>query len=64
MMNNTVSKIERIRGDLKQIVNGLPAKNKIAKNYGPHDKQKLKKLTDWRNTTRVRLYRLQQENSQ
>ncbi|MFT9031137.1 MAG: hypothetical protein ABF415_06645 [Leuconostoc pseudomesenteroides] len=34
MMNNTVGKIERIRGDLKQIVNGLPAKNKIAKNYG------------------------------
>ncbi|WP_273705955.1 hypothetical protein [Leuconostoc mesenteroides] len=30
----------------------------------PHDKQKLKKLTDWRNTTRVRLYRLQQEMSQ
>lgn len=28
----------------------------------PHDKQKLKELTDWRNTTRVRLYRLQQEN--
>lgn len=29
----------------------------------PHDNQKLKKLTDWRNTTRVRLYRLQQEMS-
>ncbi|WP_337090022.1 hypothetical protein [Leuconostoc pseudomesenteroides] len=34
MMNNTVGKIERIHGDLKHIVNGLPAKHKIAKNYG------------------------------
>lgn len=34
MMNNTVGKIERIRGDLKHIVDGLPTKNKITKNYG------------------------------
>lgn len=34
MMNNTVSKIERIRGDLKQIVDEIPARHKIAKRYG------------------------------
>lgn len=34
MMNNTVSKIERIHGDLKQIVDGLPDENEIAKYYG------------------------------
>ena len=34
MMNNTVGKIERIRGDLKQIVDGLAAKNKTSKYYG------------------------------
>ncbi|NLT85146.1 hypothetical protein [Leuconostoc sp.] len=34
MMNNTVGKIERIRGDLKNIVDGLPAKNKTSKYYG------------------------------
>lgn len=34
MMNNTVGKIERIRGDLKQIVDELPARNKTSKYYG------------------------------
>lgn len=34
MMNNTVGKIERIRGNLKQIVDELPAKNKTSKYYG------------------------------
>ncbi|MDI6497918.1 hypothetical protein QMA60_06255 [Leuconostoc suionicum] len=34
MMNNTVGKIERIHGDLKQIVDGLPDENEIAKYYG------------------------------
>ncbi|WP_260362071.1 hypothetical protein [Leuconostoc pseudomesenteroides] len=33
MMNNTVGKIIRIHADLKQIVDGLPAKNKTAKYY-------------------------------
>lgn len=34
MMNNTVGKIERIYGDLKNIVDEIPAKNKTAKYYG------------------------------
>lgn len=34
MMNNTVGKIERIRGNLKQIVDELPARNKTSKYYG------------------------------
>lgn len=34
MMNNTVGKTERVYGDLKQIIDGLPAKNKTAKYYG------------------------------
>lgn len=34
MMNNTVGKIERIRGDLKKIVDELPARNKTSKYYG------------------------------
>ena len=34
MMNNTVGKIERIRGDLKQIVDEIPARHRIAKRYG------------------------------
>lgn len=34
MMNNTIGKIERIRGNLKQIVDELPAKNKTSKYYG------------------------------
>ena len=34
MMNSTVSKIERIRGDLKQVVGELPAKYKTSKYYG------------------------------
>lgn len=34
MMNNTIGKIERIRGNLKQIVDELPAKNKMSKYYG------------------------------
>jgi hypothetical protein len=36
MKNNTVGKIERVRGDLKHIVDGLSAKNKIAKRYGKY----------------------------
>ena len=34
MMNNTVGKVERIRCDLKQIVDELPAKNETSKYYG------------------------------
>ncbi|MDY5164361.1 hypothetical protein RQW99_07425 [Leuconostoc falkenbergense] len=33
-MNNTVGKIERIRGNLKQIVDELPSRNKTSKYYG------------------------------